>query len=108
MPLIPPEKFRLYKKGETNPVVEDVSPIAITGLPSGTEVSDGDYFVTGIATVDGQEKESNTVDIPGFKTLILEPRELEIIAISANSVTIKWAGAAADIFLNNKKNRFIN
>lgn len=69
MPFIPPEKFRLYKKGETNPVAESVSPLAITGITANTDVLAGDFTVTGVATVDGVEKESDHVDVPAFKTL---------------------------------------
>ena len=66
MPFIPPEKFRLYKKGETNPVAESVSPLAITGITANTDVLAGDFTVTGVA---GVEKESDHVDVPAFKTL---------------------------------------
>ncbi|HDU8544936.1 TPA: Ig domain-containing protein [Enterococcus faecalis] len=69
MSFIPPEKFRLYKKGETNPVAEGVSPLAITGIAANTDVLAGDFTVTGVATVDGVEKESDHVDVPAFKTL---------------------------------------
>ena len=69
MSFIPPEKFRLYKKGETNPVAEGVSPLAITGIAANTDVLAGDFTVTGVATVNGEEKESDHVDVPAFKTL---------------------------------------
>lgn len=69
MSFIPAEKFRLYKKGETNPVAEGVSPLAITGIAANTDVLVGDFTVTGVATVDGVEKESDHVDVPVFKTL---------------------------------------
>ncbi|EAC9438778.1 Ig domain-containing protein [Listeria monocytogenes] len=69
MSFIPPEKFRLYKKGETNPVEEGVSPLAITGIAANTDVLAGDFTVTGVATVNGEEKESDHVDVPAFKTL---------------------------------------
>ncbi|WP_279445675.1 hypothetical protein [Enterococcus faecalis] len=53
MSFIPPEKFRLYKKGETSPVAEGISPLAITGITANTDVLAGDFTVTGVATVDG-------------------------------------------------------
>ena len=69
MSFIPPEKFRLYKKGETNPVAESVSPLAITGIAANADVLAGDFTVTGVGIVDGVEKESDHVDVPAFKTL---------------------------------------
>ncbi len=67
MSFIPPEKFRLYKKVKLIPVAEGVSPLAITGIAANTDVLAGDFTVTGVATVNGEEKESDHVDVPAFK-----------------------------------------
>lgn len=55
--------FRIYKGDSV--VVEGDSPLAITGLPSNTQIEKGEYQVV---RVDG-ERESNKVDVPAFKTL---------------------------------------
>lgn len=89
MSFIPPEKFRLYKKDETNPVAEGVSPLAITGIAANTDVLAGDFTVTGVATVDGVEKESDHVDVPAFKTGLITP---DVYSIGSNYVTGKYEG----------------
>ncbi|HIB1932497.1 TPA: phage tail protein [Enterococcus faecalis] len=78
MSLIPPEKFRFYKKGQDTPVAEGDSPLAITGVSPDTPVSAGEYTATGVATVDGVEKESDHVDVPAFKTLPIAVTGLSI------------------------------
>lgn len=58
--------FKIYK-GE-NIVVEGESPLAITGLDPDTEVATGEYQVVRFE----DEKESERVDIPAFKTLPID------------------------------------
>ncbi|MCC4084485.1 immunoglobulin-like domain-containing protein [Enterococcus faecalis] len=89
MSVILPEKFRLYKKGETNPVAEGISPLAITGLTANTDVLAGNYTVTGIATVNGEEKESVPIAIPAFKTGLITP---DVYSIGSDYVTGKYEG----------------
>lgn len=65
--------FRIYE-GESV-VVEGESPLAITGLDSNTEISEGTYQAV---RIDG-DKESDRVDIPSFKTL---PIEVDSVVVS--------------------------
>ena len=55
--------FRVYKDDEV--VVEGVSPLSITGISPNTDVAKGEYQIVRVIN----EKESERVDIPAFKTL---------------------------------------
>lgn len=58
--------FRIYK-GESM-IVEGESPLAITGLNPNTDVAKGEYQAVRFEN----DKESERVDIPAFKTLPIE------------------------------------
>lgn len=55
--------FKIYKNDEV--VVEGESPLEITGLEPNTDVVEGSYQAVRVEN----EKESERVDIPAFKTL---------------------------------------
>lgn len=55
--------FKIYKEDEV--VVEGESPLTITGINPNTDVAAGTYQATRLE----EEKESERVDIPAFKTL---------------------------------------
>lgn len=58
--------LNLYKKGETKPTVsgDPVKGVAITGVPAGTKINDGDYQST-FTDDTGKLAESDKVDVPG-------------------------------------------
>ena len=55
--------FRIYKNDEL--IVEGESPLTITGIEPNTQVVEGTYQAVRVEN----EKESERVDIPAFKTL---------------------------------------
>ena len=57
------DTFKIYK-GNTV-VVEGASPLSITGVAANTQIAAGTYKATRVK----DNKESDKVDIPGFKTL---------------------------------------
>lgn len=61
--------FRIYKDNVV--VVEGESPLTITGLEPDTQVSEGEYQVVRVE----DEKESERVNVPPFKTLPVETEE---------------------------------
>lgn len=57
------DTFKIYK-GNTV-VVEGASPLSITGVAANTQIATGAYKATRVK----DNKESDKVDIPAFKTL---------------------------------------
>lgn len=74
------DTFKIYKDDEV--VAEGASPLAITSLDPNTEVAAGKYQAT---RVDG-DRESERVDIPGFKTL---PIEVTGVTLSQKTMTLE-------------------
>ncbi len=57
------DTFKIYK--DNTVVVEGASPLSITGVAANTQIATGAYKATRVK----DNKESDKVDIPGFKTL---------------------------------------
>ena len=64
--------FKIYKGDEV--VVEGESPLAITGLKPNTEIKKGTYQAVRVE----DDKESERVDIPAFKTLPIGVENISI------------------------------
>lgn len=70
--------FKIYKGDDV--VVEGESPLTITGIDPNTDVSEGDYQAVRVE----DDKESDRVDIPAFKTL-----PIEVTSVTINPKTIE-------------------
>lgn len=64
--------FKIYKDDEV--IVEGESPLSITGLNPDTDVPEGEYQVVRVE----DDRESERVDIPAFKTLPIEVTGVEL------------------------------
>lgn len=73
--------FKIYKGDDV--VVEGESPLAIAGLDPNTDVAEGTYQAV---RVEG-DKESERVDIPGFKTLPIDVESVEVTPKTNNLET---------------------
>ncbi|EUJ34274.1 Ig-like domain-containing protein [Brochothrix campestris] len=61
------DTFKIYKGDDV--IAEGESPLAITDVNPNTEVAEGSYKATRVVN----DKESEKVDIPAFKTLAINP-----------------------------------
>src|SRR5699024_2102444 len=71
--------FKIYKGDSV--VVEGESPLSITGLDPNTEVPKGEYQAVRVE----DDKESDRVDIPAFKTLPIEIVSRETLELAIES-----------------------
>ena len=71
------DTFKIYK--EDMVIVEGASPLSITGVAANTQISAGTYKATRVK----DNKESDKVDIPGFKTL-----PIVVTGITLNKITL--------------------
>lgn len=71
--------FKIYK-GETV-ITEGESPLSITGLDPNTDVAEGEYQAVRFE----DEKESERVDIPAFKTLPINVTGVELSPKTSSS-----------------------
>ncbi|WP_413521609.1 Ig-like domain-containing protein [Brochothrix thermosphacta] len=71
------DTFKIYK--EDTVIVEGASPLSITGVAANTQISAGTYKATRVK----DNKESDKVDIPGFKTL-----PIVVTGITLNKTTL--------------------
>lgn len=76
------ETFKIYNGN--NVVAEGASPLSITGVAANTQIAAGTYKATRVK----DDKESDKVDIPAFKTL-----PIAVTGITLNKTTLaKVAG----------------
>ncbi|ODJ51803.1 hypothetical protein BFR40_07350 [Brochothrix thermosphacta] len=71
------ETFKIYKGN--NVVAEGASPLSITGVAANTQIAAGTYKATRVK----DDKESDKVDIPAFKTL-----PIAVTGITLNKTTL--------------------
>ncbi|WP_120487808.1 Ig-like domain-containing protein [Brochothrix thermosphacta] len=71
------DTFKIYK--EDTVIVEGASPLSITGVAANTQISAGTYKATRVK----DNKESDKVDIPGFKTL-----PIAVTGVTLNKTTL--------------------
>lgn len=79
------DTFKIYKGTEV--VAEGVSPLAITGIAPNTDIADGTYQATRVV----EDRESEKVDIPAFKTL-----PVSVTGVTLNKTTLALAPEATE------------
>lgn len=80
--------FRVYDSyGKL--VCEDISPVTIPNLTSGTTYATGAFVITAVEN----DEESYWVPIPEFRTLTEfnpAPQNLKLDSVTATSVSVSW------------------
>lgn len=71
------DTFKIYK--EDTVIAEGASPLSITGVAANTQIAAGTYKATRVK----DNKESDKVDIPAFKTL-----PIEVTGVTLNKTTL--------------------